>query len=633
MDNNIQPIQDFSTPQDESQATDVTPVVPIFAFRDILNIPDTSVPLANYVAGLQQNATTTQAGQGNNVFMIDPQQGIWLGAALFANAPFSVTMAGAVTASSLTTTHLDIPDTTTANSFHVDVNGNAWWGSTALATAVASVTKAGVATFTSVVLSGSVAISGIANNSATDISLMEKTHNLVFSVTDADTIAWTSGTIVMSNGRTFAISAGNTGNMAALTYIYLDTAVSSTVLQTTTTYSTAMGANKTLLGTAQNNTVTANFIPYGAGQILVDGANIGALSIVAGNIAASSITSTKISVSQLSAISADLGAVTAGTIVLGASGYLRSGQTDFDTGTGFFVGISGGTAKFSFGNSASNKITWDGSTLTIVGTVPDTQVFTSSGTWTKPAGAKFVRVQCWGGGGGGGGSATLFGDGSGGGGGGYTETIFNASDLSATVTITIGAGGAGGVAGDNPGTVGGNSTFGSYATAYGGGGGSKGSQNGGGGGGGALGVGAVGVATGGAGGRPIAGAGGNGATAATDSAFGGGGGGNAGSNVSGGYSGQGGGGGGTVKGSDTTLGLAGGNSVYGGGGGGGSGSATGGAGGTSVYGGAGGAGAGNTNDGSAGVAPSGGGGGAESFNGASKTGGAGARGEIRVYTS
>jgi hypothetical protein len=33
------------------------------------------------------------------------------------------------------------------------------------------------------------------------------------------------------------------------------------------------------------------------------------------------------------------------------------------------------------------------------------------------------------------------------------------------------------------------------------------------------------------------------------------------------------------------------------------------------------------------VAPSGGGGGAESFNGASKTGGAGARGEIRVYTS
>ena len=181
------------------------------------------------------------------------------------------------------------------------------------ATADFRVTEAGAVTASSMTITGG-AISGLVNSTGTDISLMECSHNLVFSVTDSNTIAWATGTVVFSNGRTFTIDAGNTGNMAALSYIYLDPAVSSTVLQVTTTYSTAMGNNKRLIGTAQNNTVTANFIPYGAGQILVDGANIGALSIVAGNIAASTITAGKMSVTQLSAIAADLGTITAGAI-------------------------------------------------------------------------------------------------------------------------------------------------------------------------------------------------------------------------------------------------------------------------------------------------------------------------------
>jgi hypothetical protein len=209
-----------------------------------------------------------------------------------------------------------------------------------------------------------VPISGIPNDTSTDISLLEKTHNIVFSVTDADTIAWASGTINLSNGRTFSISSGNTGNMAALTYIYLDPAVSSTVLQTTTTYSTAVGANKVLLGVAQNNTVTASFIPYGPGQALVDGSQIGALSIVAGNIAASTITAAKLTVSQLSAISADLGAITAGSIVLPSSGFIRSGQTAYATGTGFYLGNDSGTPKFSIG-SATSYLTWDGTILAV----------------------------------------------------------------------------------------------------------------------------------------------------------------------------------------------------------------------------------------------------------------------------
>src|SRR3990167_5349515 len=129
---------------------------------------------------------------------------------------------------------LDIPDTTTTASLHIKSDGTIFGGANVAneASALWNITPAGVATFKSVVLSTSVAISGIANNTSTDISLMECSHDLVFSVTDADTIAWAAGTIIFSNGRTFTISAGNTGNMVALTYIYLDPAVSSTVLQT-----------------------------------------------------------------------------------------------------------------------------------------------------------------------------------------------------------------------------------------------------------------------------------------------------------------------------------------------------------------------------------------------------------------
>lgn len=42
---------------------------------------------------------------------------------------------------------IDIPDTTTANSFHVDNQGNAWWGATTLANAPASVSKSGQGKF------------------------------------------------------------------------------------------------------------------------------------------------------------------------------------------------------------------------------------------------------------------------------------------------------------------------------------------------------------------------------------------------------------------------------------------------------------------------------------------------------
>lgn len=51
----------------------------------------------------------------------------------------------------------------------------------------------------------------------------------------------------------------------------------------------------------------------------------------------------------------------------GRADFYRGGQAAFDDGIGFFIGEDDGLFKFSIGDSAGNKVTWDGLTLTIVG--------------------------------------------------------------------------------------------------------------------------------------------------------------------------------------------------------------------------------------------------------------------------
>lgn len=228
------------------------------------------------------------------------------------------------------------------------------------------------------------------------------------------------------------------------------------------------------------------------------------------------------------------------------------------------------------------------------GAGPDRQTFTASGTWTKPTGYDpdtIVMVELWGGGGGGGrsgaGNALT---GTSGGGGGYVQQFFRIADLPASVSVTVGAGGSPAAAANAAGTAGGNSSFGSLLTAYGGAAG--GAYN----------------TSGGVGGGILAtGSMGNGA----------GGGGNA-------THPWGGGGGTNSLGTGNTA-NPGGSSYLGGGGG----AAGNNAGGTSVFGGNGGAGPGATLVANSGTAPGGGGGGGPANN-STAAAGAGARGECRV---
>lgn len=83
---------------------------------------------------------------------------------------------------------------------------------------------------------------------------------------------------------------------------------------------------------------------------------------------------------------------TIGTITLDSSGYIRAGQTGYDSGTGFFLGYSGGVPKFSIGNSGGNKMTWDGSNITVTGNITGSTI-TGSTLTTASSGQRTVLTS------------------------------------------------------------------------------------------------------------------------------------------------------------------------------------------------------------------------------------------------
>ena len=108
------------------------------------------------------------------------------------------------------------------------------------------------------------------------------------------------------------------------------------------------------------------FIPFSVSGGVVTMQNV---KITGNLIVDGDITSTQLTGAALSDLYSDMGSLTAGDIVLDADGFIRAGQTAWNTGTGFYLGNDGGTHKFSIGDGGSNKLTWDGTTLVVRGNI------------------------------------------------------------------------------------------------------------------------------------------------------------------------------------------------------------------------------------------------------------------------
>jgi len=104
----------------------------------------------------------------------------------------------------------------------------------------------------------------------------------------------------------------------------------------------------------------------------------------------------------------------------------------------FTVVIPNGGESWQVG--VIKTITWS----SVISGGNSSQTFSTTGSWTAPAGVTSVTVDAWGGGGGGGGNSTTAQGGGGGGGGAFARKVVTVSP-STSYTVTVGAGGAGGV--------------------------------------------------------------------------------------------------------------------------------------------------------------------------------------------
>jgi hypothetical protein len=267
---------------------------------------------------------------------------------------------------------------------------------------------------TTLVTSGSIID---APGTGSDPAILSWQYDTDFYAEDYNTVGWGAGTLTFNDSSTFSIISGNTGAMSDVTYIYFDKDTSETVLQTTTTASTAVGSGKVLIVTGKNvsdvnkKAIFQEFGGQGSQGLFITAENIAANTITANEIAANTITATEIaagtitadllSVTELSAITADMGSLTAGDITLDSSGFIKAGQSAYDTGSGFWLGYDSTAYKFSIGDGSGSGLTWDGSNLTISGSAVynfavGTEVGIQGWQYDGPFGVSDYEIVVWG---------------------------------------------------------------------------------------------------------------------------------------------------------------------------------------------------------------------------------------------
>lgn len=264
---------------------------------------------------------------------------------------------------------------------------------------------------------------------------------------------------------------------------------------------TSSGVDKTIYASGLGNLTlgyvgnTGKSVTIQAGQIVTGAASSGSVFIYAGD-QGSSATGTTGDVQIVAGQHSSAGSGgAAGQVALIGGGnddlypgpaiYLNGVNTNTGAGGGIDIDVGGGSdnwvnlgghhlvptasttrtvtipdASGTLAVSASGNVALSAAgDITLTGTIPaanlgaittDIQIFTSSGTWTKPSGSpKTTQIIMIGGGGGGGSgrkgaAATVRAGGAGGGAGGFVTGTFLTSVLGSTETVTVGTGGAGG---------------------------------------------------------------------------------------------------------------------------------------------------------------------------------------------
>ena len=179
-------------------------------------------------------------------------------------------------------------------------------------------------------------------------------------------------------------------------------------------------------------------------------------TVVTADIANDAVTAAKIGTGQVGDSDIAAGAVTEAKINDSAIS-LSGPKVDATVAP---VAKGGLARNYSSGSASQALRTSGGGYNTDYAGLHSCRVWTSNGTWNRPAGVTRIRIQVVGGGGGG------TGHGEAGGSGGYSEEYLDVTGIS-SVAITIGGGGGGNNYHNSAGN-GGTTSFGPYLSASGG---------------------------------------------------------------------------------------------------------------------------------------------------------------------
>lgn len=362
----------------------------------------------------------------------------------------------------------------------------------------------------------------------TSVQLAAVTKNYVDQQAFSAALPAQSLGLLISDGTTASFSKTTTGfpintvkgsDVASASTINLDTATGNLVHITGTTTITAItlasGAERTLVFdgilTLTHNATTLilpggqNIVTAAGDRAIVIGdgsGNVRVIDYVKANgrpvIGATVIRDARTSNTILGVLDQEkLIDITSGTFTqtFAASTTLGSGWFCYirNSGTGVISldpnssELIDGIPTFNLYQGETRLVQSDGANLYSVLLVAGSRNITSSESFIVPPGINWIDIDLFGGGGGGGSgcrgpSGSDRQGGSGGGGGARAKKRIIAPAAGTSISVTIGSGGTGGTGitvnstSGNNGTAGGNTSFGSYLTAYGGGYGAGGAE-------------------------------------------------------------------------------------------------------------------------------------------------------------